>query len=98
MGWAKENGDWQKTNFMMDFENWCLKNRWDSRTPHPKGPNRFQHEEWAAMIKSECEDTTFEEYCEWCEAGGGDERFQEKTIDEMMTDPYIVDGKIFPCF
>ena len=61
--------------FFMDFENWYLENCWDSRKEFPKGPNRYTHPEWAAIMKEECKkyDTTFEEYCEWCKQGGGDE-------------------------
>ena len=35
------------------------------------------------MIKRECKDsgTTFEEYSTWCEAGGGDEWFQEEAAE-----------------
>ena len=65
-------------NVLMDFENWCLGKRWDSRKGIPKGPKRYENTEWAEMIKKECEDsdTTFEEYCSWCRQGGGDEWFQ----------------------
>ena len=80
--------DYDKNNFLLDFENWCLETHWDSRVhPHPKGPDRFKHPQWAEMIKRECKDsgTTFEEYSAWCEAGGGDDWFQEE--DEEMPTP-----------
>ena len=90
MGWAKEawieetiftmNIDLHKDNFLMDFENWCLQNRWDARKKIPTGPDRYKNPEWAAMMERECHfsDTNFEEYCAWCQAGGGDEWFQEE--------------------
>ncbi len=52
----------------------------------PKGPRRFEDPQWATMMRQQCEghsDVTFEQYCEWCLAGGGDEWFQE---DEAMED------------
>ena len=64
--------------FMMDFENACLQQNWDSRS-HPKGPRRFEDPQWAAMMRQQCEehsDVTFEQYCAWCLAGGGDEWFE----------------------
>ena len=71
--------DRDKNNFLMYFENWCLGKRWDSRKGVPKGPQRIENPEWAAMMKQECQDsdTTWEEYCEWVRQGGGDEYFQE---------------------
>ena len=71
--------------FMMDFENACLQQDWNSsERSHPKGPRRFEDPQWATMMRQQCEghsDVTFEQYCEWCLAGGGDEWFQE---DEAM--------------
>jgi hypothetical protein len=65
-------------NFMMDFENACLSQSWDSRKrAHPRGPNRYKDPEWAQMIQSQVyphhSDVDWTEYCNWCEAGGGDE-------------------------
>jgi len=70
-------------NFLMDFENWCLEHRWDSRQGVPKGPRRYLHPQWAAMMRRECDnsDTTFAEYCEWVRHGGGDEWFQEDSYE-----------------
>ncbi len=67
---------------MMDFENSCLSQNWDSRKrAHPKGPNRYKDPEWAAMIQSHVyphhSDIDWEEYVEWVSNGGGDEWFQE---------------------
>ena len=84
MGWAKQAAmDRDKDNFLMDFENWCLEHRWDARKGIPTGPYRYEDTEWATMMKKECEfsDTFFEEYCEWCSQGGGDEWFQEEEIE-----------------
>ena len=39
--------------FLMDFENACLANHWNSSVPHPVGPKRHEHKEWAEMIKSQ---------------------------------------------
>ena len=80
--------DRDKNNFLMDFENWCLGKRWDSRMGVPKGPQRIEHPEWAAMMKRECQDsdTTWEEYCEWVRQGGGDEWFQEYNVGQIATD------------
>ena len=68
--------------FLMDFENACLANRWNSNAPHPVGPKRHEHKEWAAMIKSQVyphhSDVDWEDYVEWVENGGGDEWFQIK--------------------
>ena len=73
-----------RNNFLMDFENWCLEHRWDARKGIPTGPYRYENPEWAAMIIKECEfsDAVFEEYCEWCKAGGGDEWFQEEEVPQ----------------
>ena len=75
-------------DFMMDFENACLQHYWDSsQRSHPKGPRRFEDPQWAAMMRQQCQehsDVTFEQYCEWCLAGGGDEWFQEEEEDETM--------------
>ena len=82
MGICKKRDELVHNNFLMDFENWCLQHCWDARKEIPVGPNRYAHPEWSAMIKRECEnsDTTFQEYCEWCKAGGGDDWFQEEEI------------------
>ena len=67
--------------FLMDWENACLANHWDSSVmPHPTGPKRHEHTEWAEMIKSQVyphhSDVDWCEYAEWVENGGGDEWFQ----------------------
>ena len=66
----------------MDFENACLANHWESSVmAHPRGNRRYEHSEWAAMIKSQVfphhSDVDWYDYVEWVENGGGDERFQE---------------------
>ena len=67
-----------RNNFMMDFENACLQN-WAGEPP--KGPNRYENEEWAKMIQSQIypfhSDLDWRDYCEWVKAGGGDEWFVE---------------------
>ena len=69
--------------FLMGFENACLANHWNSCVPHPTGNRRYEHEEWAAMIKSQVfphhSDVDWGEYVEWVQNGGGDEWFQENT-------------------
>ena len=41
-----------RDDFMMDFENVCLANNWDSNViAHPKGPKRFENQTWAKMIQ-----------------------------------------------
>ena len=67
----------------MDFENACLSRNWDSsKRQHPKGPKRHEDPEWAQMIQSQVyphhSDVDFQEYCEFCENGGGCEAFQEE--------------------
>ena len=65
---------------MMGIENACIP-RWDSSIrPHPIGPFRWQDTAWAEMMRRECEnhsDVSFQQYCEWCTEGGGDECFQK---------------------
>ena len=68
--------------FLMDFENACLVDNWNSSVPHPVGPKRHEHKEWAKMIKSQVyphhSDVDWEDYVEWVENGGGAEWFQIK--------------------
>ena len=70
-----------RDNFMTDFENWCLQYRWDSsQHAHPRSPTRWQDPEWAEMMRRACEnhsDVSFEQYCEWCTGGGGDDWFKK---------------------
>ena len=40
-----------RDDFMMDFENACLRDNWSK--PHPQGPKRHENAEWAAMIQSQ---------------------------------------------
>jgi len=68
---------------MMDFENACLSENWDSRIrAHPTGPKRYEDSKWAGMIKRSVypfnSDIDWEEYVEWVQNGGGDEWFQEE--------------------
>ena len=70
-------------SYMMDFENWCLENKWDSSVaPHPKGPKRHEDKAWSEMIKSQAfpnhSDIDWYDYSEWVSRGGGDEWFQEE--------------------
>ena len=66
--------------FMMDFENSCLEQNWDSQI-HAKGPKRHEDPQWAAMIQKSVyphhSDVDWTEYVEWVRNGGGDEWFQE---------------------
>ena len=60
--------------FIMDFENACLANHWNSRVPHPTGDRRYEHTEWAAMIQRQVfphhSDVDWDEYCDWVQNGG----------------------------
>ena len=66
-----------RNNFLMDFENYVL-SLWDGRKGIPTGPQRFEDEEWAALMKTHLEfsDTCWDEYVVWCRSGGGDDWFQ----------------------
>ena len=72
----------ERNNFMMDFENSCLQQDWAGLPP--TGSKRYEHEEWAAMIKTQVyphhSDVDWEEYITWVERGGGDEWFQNETL------------------
>ena len=75
-------------DFLMDFENACLSQDWDSsKREHPKGPDRYKDPEWAAMIQSQVyphhSDLDWIEYVAFCENGGGDEWFQEEDEPEV---------------
>ena len=65
--------------FLMDFENDVLRD-WDATKGIPTGPCRLEKAEWADLIKRNVypnhSDVDWEEYCEWCSNGGGDEWFQ----------------------
>ena len=71
---------------MMDFENSCLSQNWDSTKGHPRGPKRYEDREWAAMIQSQVypnqSDVDWEEYIDWTSAGHGDEWFQAEEDEE----------------
>ena len=76
----------QRDSFLMDFDNSCLANNWDSSSaPHPTGVRRHENEKWAEMIQSQVypnhSDIDWYEYVEWVTQGGGDEMFQEKSND-----------------
>ena len=72
----------ERYSFMMDFENACLSQNWDSGIkPHPKGNKRYEDPEWAAMVESNVyphhSDVDWHEYVDWVSRGFGDEWFQE---------------------
>ena len=73
--------DVSRNAFLMDFENDVLR-YWDARKGIPRGPRRFEKQEWAALIMSQVfphhSDVDWEEYVEWVSQGGGDEWFQEE--------------------
>ena len=76
----------ESDTFLMDFENACLASHWDSSVmPHPRGNQRYEHSEWAAMIKRQVfphhSDVDWSDYVEWVQNGGGDEWFQENETD-----------------
>ena len=75
-----------RDDFMMDFENSCLSQKWDSTKGHPRGPKRYEDHEWAAMIQSQVypnhSDVDWEEYIDWTSAGHGDEWFQAEEDEE----------------
>jgi len=68
-------------DFMMDFENWILEHLWDNSHRHfPTGRERYMDPEWGALMRTECakhSDVTWEQYCKWCQEGGGDDWFHE---------------------
>ena len=72
--------------FLMDFENACLANHWDSSVmAHPRGNRRYEHSDWGAMIQRQVfphhSDVDWDEYCDWVRNGGGDDWFQEIETD-----------------
>lgn len=76
----KQSKELSSDNFMTDFENACL-SKWDSsKRPHPRGPQRHEDIEWAALIRSQMNysDVDFQKYVEFVQNGGGDEWFQEE--------------------
>ena len=86
-----------RDNFMTDFENECLSQKWDSsKRHHPKGPKRHEHPEWAAMIQSQVyphhSDVDFQEYCDWVSHGHGDNWFQEEHACPGCVDPRDFDN------
>ena len=70
---------------MMDFENACLSQNWDS-SAHPRGPKRFQDAQWAKMIRGQVyphnTDVDWFEYVAWVVRGGGDEWFKMESEQE----------------
>ena len=68
---------------MMDFEYDVLR-CWDARKGIPRGPRRFENQEWAALIKRHVyphhSDVDWFEYIAWVRDGGGDEWFQEEAL------------------
>ena len=73
-----------RDDFMCDFENDVLR-CWDARKGVPKGPHRFENQEWAALIKRYVfphhSDVDWFEYIAWVRDGGGDEWFQPVSDD-----------------
>ena len=72
-----------RDNFMMDFENHCLKHNWDNRQKEfPKGKNRHEDPEWEEMIQTQVypnhSDVDWQEYVDWVQSGMGDEWFQNE--------------------
>ena len=65
-------------SFMLDFENSLLEG-W--QLPVPTGPYRYLDPEWAELVRRNVapyhSDVSFEQYKQFCEAGFGDEWFQE---------------------
>ena len=66
-------------DFMTDFENSCL-SLWDSsKRPHPRGRNRHEDVEWAALVRRyvypNLSDVDWYEYIIFVESGGGDDFF-----------------------
>ena len=74
-------------SFMMDFENACLADHWDSSAAdHPKGDRRHLNKEWAAMIQSQVyphhSDIDWIDYVQYVIHGGGDEWFHEEINEQ----------------
>ena len=68
-----------KTNFLLDLENYCL-GKWDARQGIPQGPTRIDNPAWRAHMQTELvdSDTTWDIYAEFVRGGGGDEWFFEE--------------------
>ena len=67
-------------NFLLDFENWVLQNKWDSRIGIPAGRHRHEDPLWRQVIQEELRDyprRTWDQYVTFVLQGGGDEWFQE---------------------
>ena len=67
-------------NFLLDFENWCLQNKCDSRIGIPAGRHRHEDPLWRQVIQEELRDyprKTWDQYVTFVLQGGGDEWFQE---------------------
>ena len=80
------DSDPERDAFMMDLENKILEKAYREplfKAAHyaPKGRKRWQIPEWAELIKKNVyphhSDVDFQEYIDFCEAGGGHEWFQE---------------------
>ena len=76
-----------RDNFMMDFENSCLEQNWDQRCEWPTGSKHYEDPMWALMISRQVyphhSDIDWEEYCDFCENGGGDEYFHDEDEPEV---------------
>ena len=77
----------ERDALMMAFENACLSQNWDSsKRLHPKGRNRHEDPEWAAMIQGQVyphhSDVDWLEYVDFVKYGGGDEWFLEDDVNE----------------
>ena len=61
--------------FLQTTEHQVLEHWPSLGAPYPTGKRRYEHPEWAIMIKDALEDssTPFEAYAAWCEAGLGRE-------------------------
>ena len=78
-------------NFLLDFENWCLQNKWDSRIGIPAGRHRHEDPLWRQVIQEELRDyprKTWDQYVTFVLQGGGDEWFQEDQ-EEIIDQGYL---------
>ena len=94
----------ERDAFMMDFENTCLEQNWDSsKRLHPNGPNRYKDPDWAAMIQLQTyphhSDVDWEEYCEFCEKGGDEWFLEDEDEPEVKEEKrqYIRDTRCSGC-
>lgn len=80
----------RRDDFKMDFENVCLRHYWDGHAS-TQGLFRWQDYNWGEIMHRACQghnDVTYEQYIEWCVAGGGDEWFYKENLYGMCQEDF----------